>query len=139
MFKFIKYTDIFKRKKNILNIKKGFFKKYKIIGYSIVYEDLHTVCFSNNISRKYDGDSNTVFISDFMIDYIYQNQGIGKYLVRYIIEKVYGDKNIILQPDGDGYWFWEKFGFVNDNISKHITWILKRNKCTNIARGDNLR
>lgn len=73
-----------------------------------------------------------------MIDYIYQNQGIGKKLVRHIIEKVYGDKNIIMQPDGDGYWFWRKFGFVNDNSSKQVTWILKRNKCTNIVRGDDL-
>lgn len=125
-------------KRIFLILEKGFFKKYKIIGYSIVYEDLHTICFSNNISKKYDRDSNTVFISDFMIDYIYQNQGIGKDLVMYIIEKVYGDKNIILQPDGDGYWFWRKFGFVNDNISKQVTWILKRNKCSNIVRGDDL-
>ena len=107
-------------------MEKGFLKKYKTIGYSIVYEDLHTICFSNDISKKYDRDSNTIFISDFMIDYFYQNQGIGKYLARYIIDKVYEDKNIILQPDGDGNWFWKKFGFIPDNISKHLTLILQR-------------
>lgn len=116
-----------KDKKIFLILEKGFFKKYKIIGYSIVYQDLHTICFSNDISKKYDRDSNTIFISDFMIDYFYRNQGIGKYLARYIIDKVYKDKNIILQPDGDGYWFWKKLDFVSDNISKHVTWILQRN------------
>ena len=116
-----------KDKKIFLILEKGFFKKYKIIGYSIVYQDLHTICFSNDISKKYDRDSNTIFISDFMIDYFYRNQGIGKYLARYIIDKVYKDKNIILQPDGDGYWFWKKWDFVSDNISKHVTWILQRN------------
>lgn len=114
-------------KKIFLILEKRFFKKYKTIGYSIVYEDLHTICFSNDISKKYDGDLNTIFISDFMIDYLYRNQGIGKYLARYIIYKIYEGKNIILQPDGDGYWFWKKMGFVSDNISKHVTWILQRN------------
>lgn len=114
-------------KKIFLILEKRFFKKYKIIGYSIVYEDLHTICFSNDISKKYDGDLNTIFISDFMIDYLYRNQGIGKYLARYIIYKIYEGKNIILQPDGGGYWFWKKLGFVSDNISKHVTWILQRN------------
>ncbi|MCI8965087.1 MAG: GNAT family N-acetyltransferase [Clostridia bacterium] len=116
-----------KGKKIFLILEKRFFRKYKIIGYSIVYEDLHTICFSNDISKKYDGDLNTIFISDFMIHYLYRNQGIGKYLARYIIYKIYEGKNIILQPDGDGYLFWKNLGFVSDNISKHITWILQRN------------
>lgn len=113
-------------KKIFIILGKGFFKKYKIIGYSIVYEDLHTICFSNDISEKYNGDTNTIFISDFMIDYLYRNQGIGKYLATYIIDKVYEDKNIILQPDGDGHWFWRKLNFRPDNISKHLTLILQR-------------
>lgn len=61
-----------------------------------------------------------------MKDYLYRNQGIGKKLVRYIIDSEYKNRNIILQPDGNGYWFWKKFGFENDNISKHETWILRR-------------
>ncbi len=115
-----------KGKKIFLILEKGFFKKYKIIGYSIVYEELHTICFSNDISKKYDEDTNTIFISDFMIDYLFRNQGIGQYFARYILNEKYKDKNIILQPDGDGNWFWKKFGFIPDNISKHLTLILQR-------------
>lgn len=115
-----------KKKKIFLIVEKGFLKKYKIIGYSIIYENLNLLYFSNDISKKYDRDLNTIFISDFMVDYFYRNQGIGKYLARYIIDKVYEGKNIILQPDGDGNWFWEKFGFIPDNISNHLTLILQR-------------
>ncbi len=115
-------------KRIFLLIEKAFFRKYKIIGYAIIYEDLHVLCFSNNISKKYDGDLNTIFISDFMIDYPYRNKGIGKYFAKYIIDEVYKQKNITLQPDGDGNWFWKKFGFIPDNISKSLTLILKRNK-----------
>ena len=43
-----------------------------------------------------------------------------------ILCQKYEDKNIILQPDGDGNWFWKKFGFIPDNISKHLTLILQR-------------
>lgn len=115
-------------KKIFLLIEQGFFRKYKIIGYAIVYEYLHVLCFSNNISQKYAKDSNTIFISDFMIDYTYRNKGIGKYFAKYIIDEIYKKENIILQPDGDGNWFWKKFGFICDNISQHLTLILKRNK-----------
>ena len=109
-------------------MEEGFFRKYKIIGYAIIYEDLHVLCFSNNISEKYDGASNTIFISDFMIDYPYRNKGIGKYFAKFIIDEVYKQKNITLQPDGEGNWFWKKFGFISDNVSKNLTLILKRNK-----------
>ena len=61
-----------------------------------------------------------------MIDYLFRNQGIGQYFARYILNEKYKDKNIILQPDGDGNWFWKKFGFIPDNISKHLTLILQR-------------
>lgn len=105
MFKFTKCTDFFKRKKIFLIVEKGLLKKYKIIGYSIIYENLNLLYFSYDISKKCDRDLNTIFISDFMVDYFYRNQGIGKYLARYIIDKVYEGKNIILQPDGDGNWF----------------------------------
>ncbi len=94
-----------KGKKIYLVLETGFLKKYKIIGYTIIYEDLNIIYYSNNISKKYNGESNTIFISDFMIDYVYRKQGAGKLLARHIIEEVYKDKNIILQPDGDGYWF----------------------------------
>ncbi len=122
-------VQIFSEGKRIfLLIEEGFFRKYKIIGYAIIYEDLHVLCFSNNISEKYVGDSNNIFISDFMIDYPYRNKGIGKYFAKYIIDEVYKQKNITLQPDGDGNWFWEKYGFIPDNISKNLTLILKRDK-----------
>lgn len=115
-----------KGKKIFLMIDKGRIKKYKIIGYSITYEDLHVICLSNDISEKYDEDNNTIFIADFMINYLYRNQGNGKFFVKYILDEVYKDKDIILQPDGDGNWFWKKFDFIPDNISKHLTLILKR-------------
>lgn len=116
----------FKGKKIYLVVEKLLFNKYKIIGYTIVYEKLHVLCFSNNISEIYDEDTNTIFISDFMIDYLFQRQGIGQFLARYILDEVYKDKKIILQPDGDGNLFWKKFGFIPDNISKHLTLILQR-------------
>lgn len=115
-----------KGKKIFLVIEKTILYRYKIVGYAIVYGDLHVMCYSNNISKKYDGDDENIFVSDFMIDYPYRNQGIGKFLAKYILDEVYKDKNIILQPDGDGNWFWKKFGFVHDKISQHTTLILKK-------------
>lgn len=114
-----------KGKKIFLVVEKTIFYKYRIIGYAIIYEDLHVICYSNNISKKYDEDDETIFISDFMIDYPYRNQGIGKLLAKYILYEVYKNKNIILQPDGDGNWFWKKFEFVHDKISQRVTLILK--------------
>lgn len=124
----LKVQTFSKGKRIFLLIEKGFFRKYKIIGYAIIYENLHVLCFSNNISEKYNEMSNTIFISDFMIDYSYRNRGIGKYFAKYIIDEVYKQQNITLQPDGDGNWFWKKFGFIPDNISKNLTLILKQNK-----------
>lgn len=119
----------FSKGKNIyLLMDKNFFQKKVIIGYAIIYEDLHVICYANDVSQKYDGDSKIIFISDFMIDLPYRNQGLGKYLENYIVNEVYKDKDIILQPDGDGNWFWKKFGFINDEISQHITLILKRSE-----------
>lgn len=117
----------FKGKTIYLILEKTFFNIYKIIGYAIVYEELNTLYLSNEISKKYDEDSNTIFISDFMIDYLFRNQGIGQWFAKYILYDKYKDKNIILQPDGDGNWFWKKFGFIPDNISNQLTLILKRN------------
>ena len=45
-----------KGKKIFLLIERGFFKKYKIIGYAIVHEDLQVLYFSNNISKDYNGE-----------------------------------------------------------------------------------
>ncbi len=115
-------------KKIFLLVNRGFWGRYKIIGYAIIYEELRVLCISNNISQKYDRDKDTIFISDFMIDKTYQNNGLGKKLANYIVNELYNDKNIILQPDGDGNWFWKKFGFVPDNISKNLTLILDRNR-----------
>ncbi len=115
-----------KGKKIFLVVEKTIFYRYKILGYAIIYEDLHVICYSNNISKKYDEDDETIFISDFMIDYPYRNQGIGKFLAKYILYEVYKNKNIILQPDDDGNWFWKKFEFVHDKISQHATLILKK-------------
>lgn len=124
----LNFQTISKGKKIYLLVDKSFFQKNIIIGYAIIYEDLHVICNVNDVNQKYDGDSKTIFISDFMIDLPYRNQGLGKYLENYVVNEVYKDKDIILQPDGDGNWFWKKFSFVNDEISQHTTLILKRSK-----------
>lgn len=121
-------TSLIEGKRIFLVLEKGFLKKYKIIGYAIVNEELHAICIANQVSQKYAKDRNTIYISDFIIDYLYRNQGKGKTLANYILNDIYKDKDIILQPKCDGNWFWKKFGFVNDKTSKHITWILRRIK-----------
>lgn len=115
-----------KGKKIYLLIDKKILLKYKILGYVIIYENLHTICYANNVNQKYNNDLKTIYISDFMIDKPYRNQGFGKYLENYIVNEEYKDKDIILQPDGDGNWFWKKFGFISDKISNQLTLILKR-------------
>ena len=118
--KFIKGKNIF------LILKRGIFRKYIIIGYTIIDEDMRIIYFRDEINEKYIKNDNIIYITDFMIDYLYRNQGIGKKFANYIINGIYENKNIILQPKGDGNWFWKKFGFVEDNISKRLTLILKR-------------
>jgi len=118
-------TFINKGKKVFLVIRKGFFKKYKIIAYAIIDEELEIINLVNNIDKKYIGDEKTIYITDFMVRSWNRQEGIGKELAKYIINYRYKNKNIILQPDGDGYWFWKNFGFINDNTSKN-TWILER-------------
>ena len=113
-------------KKIYLVVDKIIFSRYKIIGYAIIYEDLYPICYANNINQEYNKNSKTIFISDFMIDKPYRNQGFGKYLENFIVNEIYKEKDIILQPDGDGNWFWKKFGFIPDNISKQLTLILKK-------------
>ncbi|MCI8482307.1 MAG: hypothetical protein HFJ27_04455 [Clostridia bacterium] len=119
-------TSLVEGKKIFLVLERGFFKKYKIIGYTIINEKVDAICIVNKINEEYCERQDVIYISDFMIDYLYQNQGNGKILANYIINDIYKDKDIILQPDGDGNWFWKELGFVNDEISKHLTLILKR-------------
>ena len=78
---------ISKGKKIYLIIEKSFFQNYKIIGYAIIYEDLHAICYVNDVNQKYDNDFKTIFISDFMIDLPYRNQGFGTILVRHILSQ----------------------------------------------------
>lgn len=115
------------QKRIFLVIEKGILKKYKIIAYTIINEDLKLIHMVNGISKKYVGDKNTIYITDFMVRILDRKKGIGKALANYIINQRYGDKNILLQPQGDGNWFWKKFGFICDNISEHGTCILRRN------------
>lgn len=110
-----------------LVIKKNLFSKCKILAYSIIEKDLKYIYMANSISKKYSNDGSLIFISDFMVKRKLRNQGIGKMLARHIICEEYQNKDIILQPDEDGFWFWKKFGFINDNISEHETWIKQKN------------
>ncbi len=82
----------------------------------------------NLISKKYENNGTTIFVSDFMVKKNLRNKGIGTKLAQYLIDYIYIDKNIILQPDGDGYWFWKKFGFEEDNESEKMTWKIKYNR-----------
>lgn len=114
------------KKKLFFMVDKGILKKYKLIAYCIVEEELKPFLFFGMIDKKYGEEGNIVFLSDFMVKISERNNGIGKMLAKYIIDEHYKNKTIILNPDDDGYWFWKKFGFVEDKISKHKTWILKR-------------
>lgn len=115
------------KKKIFFVVDKGLFKKYKLIAYCITEEELKPFLFFGMIDKKYGEEKNIVFITDFMVKMTARNNGIGKMLAKHIINEQYKNKTIILNPDDDGYWFWKKFGFVEDKISKHRTWILKRN------------
>ena len=110
------------KKKIFLLVEKGVLKKYKIIAYAIIEEELKYLYITNSISEEYLNDGTTIYISDFMVRRCSRKQGIGTYLAKYLIEDVYRDKNIILQPDGDGFLFWKKFNFKQDEISKNETW-----------------
>lgn len=115
-----------KSRKIFLLLENGIIRKYKVIGYAIIDDDLKMISIVDNINKIYVNEENSIYITDFMIRSVYRSRGIGKYFANYIINDIYKHKNIILQPDGDGYWFWKKFGFADDKISKHTTWILKK-------------
>lgn len=103
-------------------------RKYKILAYSIIEKELKYLYIVNLISKKYENNGTTIFISDFMIKKNLRNKGIETKLAQYLIDYIYIDKNIILQPDGDGYWFWKKFGFEEDNESEKMTWKITDNR-----------
>lgn len=115
-------------KEIFLVVKKGLIKKYRILAYSIIEKNLKYLYMANLISESYSNNGRYVFISDFMVKRIARNNGIGTMLAQYLINEIYANKNILLQPDEDGYWFWEKFGFQSDNISEKETWIINRMK-----------
>jgi len=113
-------------KEIFLVIEKGLIKKYKILAYSIIEKDLKYLYIANSISEKHKNDGTVILISDFMVKKRLRRNGIGTKFAKYIIEEIFVDKNIILQPDGDGYYFWKKFKFESDNISEKETWKIKR-------------
>ena len=115
-------------KEIFLVLDKGIIKKHKILAYSIIETDLKYLYIANAISKNYQNDGTTIFISDFMVKENLRNKGIGTELAKYLIDDIYINKNIILQPDGDGYWFWKKFNFYDDNESEKITWRIKDSK-----------
>ena len=115
-------------KEIFLLVNKGIVKKYKILAYSIIEKDLKYLYIVNLISKKYQNNGTTIFVSDFMVKKNLRNEGIGTKLAQYLIDYIYIDKNIILQPDGDGCWFWKKFGFEEDNESEKMTWKIRDNR-----------
>lgn len=115
-------------KEVFLLVSKGILRKYNILAYSIIEKELKYLYIVNLISKKYENNGTTIFISDFMVKKNLRNKGIGTKLVQYLIDYIYIDKNIILQPDEDGYWFWKKFGFEEDTESEKITWKLRNNR-----------
>lgn len=115
-------------KEIFLVVDKGIIRKYKILAYAIIEKDLEYLYIVNSISRNYQNDGTTIFISDFMVKKDSRNIGIGTKLARYLIDDIYREKNIILQPDEDGYSFWKKFSFDDDKESKKRTWRIKSNR-----------
>lgn len=115
-------------KEIFLLVDKGIVRKYKILAYSIIEKELKYLYIVNLISKKYENNGTTIFISDFMVKKNLRNKGIGTKLAQYLIDYIYIDKNIILQPEGDGYWFWKKFGFEEDNESEKMTWKITDNR-----------
>ena len=115
-------------KEIFLVVKKGITKQYRIIAYSIIEKNLKYLYMANSISESYSNNGRYIFISDFMVERKARNNGIGTKLAEYLINEIYSNKNILLQPDEDGYWFWRKFGFHSDNISEKETWIINRKK-----------
>ena len=116
------------QKEIFLVIQKSLIKKYKILAYSIVEKDFKYLYIANSISENYNNDGTYIFISDFMVKKRARNKGIGTKLAEHLINQIYKDKKILLQPDEDGYWFWKKFRFKSDNISEKETWIINRSK-----------
>lgn len=126
-FECLEYQTILDNKKEIyLVIEKGIIKKYKILAYSIIDKDIKIMRMVCNMNEKYDLLLNGIYITDFMVKKKSRNKGIGKYLANHILEDIYYKNTILLQPVEDGFWFWKKYKFENDKISKHETWILKR-------------
>lgn len=112
-------------KEIFLIVDKGKLRKYKILAYAIIEKDLEYLYIVNSISKEYQNNGTIIFISDFMVRKNLRNKGIGTKFVQYLINHIYVEKNIILQPDEDGYWFWKKFNFENDNKSEKETWKIK--------------
>lgn len=109
-----------------LVLKKGILRKYRILGYTIIDQNISLMCRCNNMDEIYAKKDRIICITDFIVRKTERGKGIGSTLAKYILEKRYPKKDIVLQPQGDGYWFWKKFGFEKDNISKDETWILRR-------------
>ena len=109
-----------------LIVEKGWIRKYRLISYCIIEKDIDSFVFLNMIDESYKCENNIVYITDFLVRISKRNMGIGKQFAEYILDEVCKDKNVILNPDGDGNWFWKKFGFVDDGISKNKTLILNR-------------
>lgn len=118
----------FGEKEIFLAIEKGIMKKYKILAYSIIEKDLKNFYIANSISEKYKNDGTVILISDFIVKEKLRRHGIGSEFAQYLIDEIFLDKDIILQPDGDGYEFWKRFGFETDNISEKETWKIERVK-----------
>lgn len=115
------------KKEIFVIVEKGWIRKYKLIAYCIIEKELKAFVFLNMIDKSYESVDNIVYIEDFMVRISKRKQGVGKQFAEYMLNEICKDKDVILNPDKDGYWFWKKFGFVDDEISKQKTWILRRN------------
>lgn len=102
-------------KQVFLLVKRVIFGIYKIIAYCIVEEQLNIPLNVEmfNYSEEYTIGS-YVYISDFYVHNFYRRKGIGTLFAKTLIKEFYNNFNIILSPDGDGYLFWDKLGFVKD-------------------------
>lgn len=111
---------------------KGFFNKFNILEYCIIYNyterDSHDFCkISFNIPDKIINAKHLNIIADFIIHPRYRRKKLGTYLYNEIIERYYKNNSFILYSDGEGKYFWPCLGFELHKKDKVI--MIKESTC----------
>ena len=115
-------------KEIFLVVEKGILNKNKILAYSIIQKDIEYSYIINSADKDYFNNETTICILDFMVREKSRNKGVGTKLAKYLMDYIYIDKDIILEPKGDGYWFWKKFNFEENKELQKTVWKRKNNR-----------